>query len=93
MFAGLETAAPAAAMFTFSLLMTAAALWIGGRIAPWFLKERFDPPTVRSYFAEPGADMDLTRARVVTALAAVAILLAMLLALAVAVKFGGLSLA
>lgn len=93
MLAGFEDAGPAVALFVFSLMMTAAALWIGGRVAPWFLKERFDPPTVASYFIQPEAEMELTRARMVTALAASAVLLAMLLAVAVAVKFGGVSLA
>jgi len=92
MVAGFEGVVPVMAMFAASLLMTAAAFWIGGRMAPWFLKQRFDPPTVRSYFLQPEAEMVFTRERLVTALAALAVLLAMLLALAVAVKFGGLSL-
>jgi hypothetical protein len=87
--AGLGEVLPAMVMFGLSLTMTAIALWVGGRMAPWFLKERFEPPTVRSYFMQPSAESDLNAARVVTVLAAMAVLLAMLLGLAVAVKFGG----
>ena len=93
MFAGMNDMVPAVVLLVASLAMTVASLWLGGRMAPWFLKERFDPPTVRSYFVQPDAEMNLTRARIVTALAALAVLLAMLLALAVAVKFGGIKLA
>ena len=92
MAAGFEGMVPVMAMFLVSLLMTAGSLWVGGRMAPWFLKERFDPPTVRSYFMQPDAEMSFTRERMVTALAASAVLLAMLLVMAIAVKFGGLSL-
>jgi hypothetical protein len=83
---------PTLVMFVASLAMTGIALWLGGRMAPWFLKERCEPPTVRSYFIDPGAESHLTSARIVTALAAMAILLAMLLAIAVAVRYGGVSL-
>ncbi len=89
---GFEGMVPLMAMIVVSLLMTAGSLWVGGRLAPWFLKERFDPPTVRSYFMQPDAEMSFTRERMVTALAASAVLLAMLLVMALAVKFGGLSL-
>jgi hypothetical protein len=47
---------------------------------------------MRSYFLDPAADMDLTRARVVTVLIAMAIMLSFLLVMAIAVKFGGMSL-
>lgn len=90
---GFEGVVPVMAMFLASVMMTAVSLWIGGRLAPWFLKERFDPPTVRSYFLQPETEMTFTRERMVTVLAASAVLLAMLLALAVAVRFGGLSVA
>lgn len=83
---------PATLMFLVSLLATMGSLWVGARMAPWFLKERFDPPTVRSYFLDPAADVDLTRVRLVTALIAAAILLSLLLALALAVRVGGLAL-
>lgn len=93
MAAGFDGVVAVMAMFLLSVLMTAASLWIGGRMAPWFLKGRFDPPTVRSYFLSPASEMNFTRERMVTALAALAVLLAMLLALAVAVRFGGMSVA
>lgn len=91
MTAGFDGAVAVMAMVLASVLMTAVSLWIGGRMAPWFLKERVDPPTVRSYFFHPGTEMNLTRERMVAALAALAVLLAMLLALAAAARFGGLA--
>lgn len=92
MFAGIDTVIPTLAMFIVSLAMTVVSLWIGGRMAPWFLKERFDPPTVRSYFMQPDAEMEITRGRMVSVLGAAAVLLAMLLVMAVAVRFGGVAL-
>jgi hypothetical protein len=83
----------AAKMFSASLVATAFSLWIGTRAAPWFLKERCEPPTVRSDFLEPAADLALTRVRVVAALVAAAILMTMLLGVALAVKVGGSALA
>ena len=83
---------PSIVLFSTSLVLTGLSLWVGGRLAPWFLKENFEPPTVRSYFMDFSAEMDLTRGRVVTALIALAIMLAALLAMAVVVKFGGVAL-
>lgn len=83
---------PAIALFSMSLMLTALSLWVAGRLAPWFLQESFDPPTMRSYFLDPAADMDLTRGRIVTALIALSIMLTVLLVMASAVKFGGIQL-
>ncbi len=83
---------PAIVLFSISLVLTGVSLWVGGKLAPWFLKEGFEPPTVRSYFLDLNAEMDMTRGRVVTALIALAIMLAALLVIAVTVKFGGIAL-
>lgn len=83
---------PAIVLFSISLVLTGVSLWVGGKLAPWFLKEGFEPPTVSSYFTDMRADMDFDRGRVVTALIALAIMLTVLLAMAVAVKFGGIAL-
>ncbi len=83
---------PAVMMFFVSVMATAFSLWIGTRAAPWFLNERCEPPTVRSYFLDPAADLELTRVRIVAALVAAAILMAMLLGMALAVKVGGFAL-
>lgn len=83
---------PAVVLFSFSLILTAFSLWMAGKLAPWFLRENFDPPTMRSYFFDPAADTDLTPGRVVTVLIAMAIMLSVLLVMAVAVKFGGMPL-
>lgn len=64
----------------------------GWQLAPWFLDESFEPPTVRSYFMDVSADMEMSRGRVVTALIALAIMLAALLVIATTVKFGGIAL-
>jgi hypothetical protein len=83
---------PALALFSASLVLTAVSLWLAGRVAPWFLKEAIEPPTVRSYFLDPMADVDMTRVRVVTMLIATAIMLFALLIIAIAVRFGGVAL-
>lgn len=83
---------PAIVLFSASMLLTGISLWLGGKMAPWFMGEGFEPPSVRSYFLDLGADMDLTKGRVVTAMIALAIMLAALLAMAVTVKFGGVAL-
>lgn len=83
---------PAIVLFAVSLVLTGVSLWVGGKLAPWFLKEGFEPPTVRSYFLDLSADMDMTRGRLVTALIALAIMLAALLVITVAVKVGGIAL-
>ena len=84
---------PAFGLFLASLVLTAISLWIAGRLAPWFLKEAAEPPTVRSYFLDPMADVDLSKARLVTLLIATAIILFALLMIAIAVRFGGVPLA
>lgn len=83
---------PAIVLFSMSLGLTGISLWLGGKLAPWFLRESFDPPTMRSYFLDPAADMDLTRGRVVSILIALAIMLAALVAMALVVKVGGIAL-
>ncbi len=83
---------PALALFSASLVLTVTALWIAGRLAPWFLKETVEPPTVRSYFLDPMAEIGISKARLVTMLIAAAIILFALLAIAAAVRFGGVAL-
>ena len=86
--------APGITLFLASLALTAVSLWVGGRLAPWFLeKPASEPPSLRSYFLEPWADAEMTPARVVAMLVAAAIMLTALLVIAIAVKFGGVPLA
>jgi hypothetical protein len=87
-----ELLVPGLALFSVSVLLTAASLWIAGRLAPWFLQEAVERPTVRSYFLDPMAEAGMTRARVVTMLIATGIMLFALLIIAIAVKFGGVAL-
>jgi hypothetical protein len=84
-----ELVFPGVALFFASLVLTSFSLWLAGRLTPWFLQEAIEPPTLRSYFLEPSADMDLNRVRFVTIGIASAIMLAVLLALAITVRFGG----
>ncbi len=83
---------PGIALFLASLVLTGLSLWVAGRLAPWFLQEAWDPPSLRSYFFDPMAETDIARGRVVTLLIACAIMLAVLLAITVAVRFGGVTL-
>lgn len=87
-----EVLFPAAALFSASLVLTLISLWIASRLAPWFLKEAVEPPSVSSYFLDPMADMGLNRARLVTMLIATAIMLFVLLMIAIAVRIGGVPL-
>lgn len=80
---------PAVGIFAWALGLTACALWIAGRIAPWFLQAQIDPPPLKSFFLDPWADTDLTRARAVTALLALAIVLAAMLSIAIAARVMG----
>lgn len=77
-------------LFAFSGALTAAALWLAGRLAPWFLKERFEPPTVRSFFFDFVTEAEPTYARTTTMLLAVAIMLAVMTPLIALIRFGGI---
>jgi hypothetical protein len=84
-----ELVFPGVLLFFASLVLTSFSLWIAGRLTPWFLQEAVQPPSLRSYFLEPSADVGLDRVRFTTLGIASAIMLAVLLALAIAVRFGG----
>ena len=83
-----ELVFPGVALFLASLVLTTISLWLAGRLTPWFMQEAIEPPTLRSYFFEPSADMELNRVRFTTMGIAAAIMLAVLLVLAIAVRFG-----
>lgn len=82
---------PAFGLFGFAVALTGWAFWIAGRLAPWFLKESFEPPSVRSFFLDPMADMDMTRGRLVTAGIAAAIVLAAVVSFVLAARLQGWS--
>jgi hypothetical protein len=82
---------PAFGLFAFAVGLTGWAFWVAARLAPWFLKESFEPPTVRSFFFEPMADVDITRGRLVTTGIATAIVLAAVLSFVIAAKLQGWS--
>jgi len=83
-----ELVFPGVALFFASLVLTTISLWVAGRLTPWFMQEAVDPPSLRSYFLEPSADMSLNRVRFTTMGIAAAIMLAVLLVLAIAIRFG-----
>lgn len=83
-----ELVFPGVALFFASLVLTTVSLWAAGRLTPWFLQEAVEPPTLRSYFFEPSADMELNRVRFTTMGIAAAIMLAALLVLAIIIRFG-----
>ena len=66
------------ALFIASLALTAGALWLAARIAPWFLQQNFEPPTVRSFLFDFAAEADVTQARMTTMLLAVMMMMVML---------------
>ncbi|HOY77710.1 MAG TPA: hypothetical protein PLN33_07880 [Hyphomonadaceae bacterium] len=82
---------PSIVLFSASIVLTGASLWVGGKLAPWFMGEGFQAPSVRSYFTDLSADLELTKGRVVTAMIALAVMLTVLLVMTVAVKFGGIA--
>lgn len=84
-----ELVFPGVALFLASLVLTGFSLWIAGRMTPWFLKEAWQPPSVRSYFLDPMSETEISKGRVVTMLLASAIMLAVLLAMAVYLRIAG----
>ena len=83
---------PALALFLVSTALTIACIWAATRLTPWFLGERCSPPTVRSFFLDPHADVLMSRERMAILGLAIALLLAVLLALTCAIRFGGVTL-
>jgi len=82
---------PAITLFLISVVLTASCLWVAGKLTPWFTGTRSDIPTVRSYFLEPVAEQAMTSTRLVTLMIAAALLLAILLTMAIAIRFGGVA--
>jgi len=81
---------PAVAIFCVGVAFTLFSLWAAGRIAPWFLQQSFEPPTIRSYFFDAGAEMELTPQRATIALIALAMCLALILAPILVARTAGL---
>jgi hypothetical protein len=82
---------PTLGLLTLSILLTAASLWVGGRLTPWFLRESIETPTLRSFFFSFDADTNLDRVRLTTGALGFAVMLAVLLALAVGARLVGWS--
>jgi hypothetical protein len=82
----------ALALFVPSLALTAGSIWLAARLAPWFLKERFRPLPVRSFFFDMQAEADPDRARMMTLALAGAIILAVVTPLFCLIRLGGFGL-
>ena len=82
---------PAIALFAFSLGLTVVCLWAARRLAPWFIGDRAEVPSVRSFFLDPSADSDVSPARLATLLIAAVLVLAVLLAMTCVIRFGGVA--
>lgn len=79
----------ALAMFIPSLALTAGSLWLAARLAPWFLKTRFRPLPVRSFFFDLNAEAELDRNRMMTVAIAGAVILAVLVPAFWLIRLGG----
>ena len=79
----------ALALFIPSLALTAGSLWLAARLAPWFLKERFRPLAVRSFFLDFNAEAELDPARMTTLVLAATIIFAVLVSVVSVIRFGG----
>ena len=82
----------ALALFVPSLALTVGSLWLAARLAPWFLKERFRPLAVRSFFLDFNAEAELDRARMMTLAIAGAIILAVITPLFWLIRLSGFGL-
>jgi hypothetical protein len=71
--------------------MTAASLWVGGRLAPWFLSEAVEAPSVRTLLLSATASADFFRVRVAACLLAAVVMLAGLLAILITARLLGWS--
>jgi hypothetical protein len=80
---------PTVGLLTLSFMMTAASLWVGGRLTPWFLQEAVEAPTLKSFFFSFEADAQFDRVRMATGGLALAVMLAALLIIAVAARLMG----
>jgi len=74
-----------------SCLMTLAAVWTAGRLAPIVLGKEFKPASVREYFFKD--DGDMSQSGYVMIMLSAAVLLSMLIVLALAARTFGWSFA
>jgi hypothetical protein len=77
---------PTFGLLTLSIVLTAASLWVGGRLTPWFLQETVEAPTLRSFFFSLEADRNFDRVRLTTGALGFAVMLAILLVIAIVAR-------
>lgn len=74
---------------TFGLV--SASLWIGGRLAPWFLQAPYAAPPVLSYFTDFDSDLSFDRARMTVGAIALAVTLFAILSIGIVARLLGLA--
>jgi hypothetical protein len=82
---------PTVVLLAASIMLTAASLWIGGRLTPWFLQESIEAPSLRSFFFSLEADRSMDRVRLTTGALGFAVMLAALLVVAIVARSMGWS--
>lgn len=82
---------PTMTLLALSVVLTAASLWAGGRLAPWFLQETVEAPTLKSFFFSFEADTEFDRVRMAVCGLGLAVMLAVLLAVAIGARLMGWS--
>ena len=80
---------PTMGLLGLSIVLTAISLWTGGRLAPWFLQETVEAPTLKSLFFSMDADAEFDRVRMTVCGLGFAVMLAILLAIAIGARMMG----
>ena len=80
---------PTMGLLGLSIVLTAISLWTGGRLAPWFLQETVEAPTLKSFFFSMDADAEFDRVRMAVCGLGFAVMLAILLAIAIGARMMG----
>lgn len=80
---------PTMVLLGLSIVLTAVSLWTGGRLAPWFLQETVEAPSLKSFFFSFDADTNFDRVRMAVCGLGFAVMLAILLAIAIGARLIG----
>jgi hypothetical protein len=74
-----------------AIAMTSVSLWAGGRLAPWFLSEAVEAPSVRTLLLSIEDGAGFFRVRVTACMLAAAMMMAALLTILIAARLFGWS--
>lgn len=75
-------------LFAVSVALAGAAMWAGGRLTPWFLREAIEAPSVRALILAGDHEVPF-RVRIAASGLAFAVMLAVLLAIIVGARVMG----